>query len=141
MPPRQFQMQVRAFLGFCSDTDLVSIASNQGSTPAASRRHTCWVQPYIIHHEEKGAYHNLLAELYDFDVSGFTNFMRMTPEFFLMIKTQVHPHLIGQAMNYRGPLSVGMKLAITLQFWPLGSHTSHYHTSLWLAGPQYQNLC
>ena len=31
---------------------------------------------------EKGAYHNLLADLYDFDVPGFTNVMRMTPEFF-----------------------------------------------------------
>ena len=30
-----------------------------------------------------------------------------------------------------------MKLVITLLFWPLGSHTSYYHTSLWLAGPQY----
>ena len=73
----------------------------------------CWVRPYITQREEKGAYHNLLAELYDFDVPGFTNFMRMTPEFFLMIKARVHPHLVRQATNYRGPLSVGMKLAIT----------------------------
>ena len=76
--------------------------------------------PYIIHREEKGAYHNLLADLYDFDVPGFTNFMRMTPEFFEMIKARVHPHLVRQATNYRGPLSVGLKLAITLRFLATG---------------------
>ena len=157
MPPHHFQMQVRAFLVFIQIQILfllhiIRFRPQQHAAPAPPpqpppaparprQRHTCWVRPYIIHREEKGAYHNLLADLYDFDVPGFTNFMRMTPEFFEMIKARVHPHLVRQATNYRGPLSVGLKLAITLRFWPLGSHTSHYHISLWLAGPQYQNLC
>ena len=32
--------------------------------------------------KEKGAFHNLLNELYNTDIPGFTNFMRITPEFF-----------------------------------------------------------
>ena len=38
----------------------------------------------------------------------------MTSEFFEIIKARVEPHLAKQATNYRAPLSVGMKLAITL---------------------------
>ena len=97
MPPRHFQMQVRAFLVFIQIQilfllHLIRVRSQQQAPPARPpqppaparprRRHTCWVQPYITQREEKGAYHNLLAELYDFDVPGFTNFMRMTPEYF-----------------------------------------------------------
>ena len=136
MPPHHFQMQVRAFLVFIQIQilfflHLIRFRPQQQAAPApppqpppaparARWRHTCWVQPYIIHHEEKGAYHNLLADLYDFDVPGFTNFMRMTPEFFEMIKARVHPHLVRQATNYRGPLSVGLKLAITQRFLATG---------------------
>ena len=43
--------------------------------------------------EDKGAYHNLLTELYNTDIAGFTNFMRMTPAFFEMIKARVEPCL------------------------------------------------
>ena len=150
MPPHHFQMQVRAFLVFIQIQILLLLhlirvrpqqqappaPPPQRPPPARPRRHTFWVRPYITHREEKGEYDNLLAELYAFDVPGFTNFMRMTPEFFEMIKARVHPHLVRQATNYRGPLSVGMKLAINYVFWPLGSHTS-----FWLAGLQYPNLC
>ena len=64
----------------------------------------------------KGAYHNLLNELYKTDIPGFTNFMRMTPEFFEMIKARVEPRLAKQATNCSAPLSVGMKLAITRRY-------------------------
>ena len=37
----------------------------------------------------EGAYHNIMAELYATDIPGFTNFMRMAPEFFEMIKTRL----------------------------------------------------
>ena len=40
---------------------------------------------------ERGAYHNIMAELYATDIPGFTNYMRMTPEFFEMIKTRLEP--------------------------------------------------
>ena len=79
--------------------------------------------------EEKAAYHNLLNELCNTDIHGFINFMRMTPEFFEMIKAKVEPHLAKQETKYRAPLSVGMQLAITLRYLATGESYSSlsYH--------------
>ena len=73
----------------------------------------------------EGAYHNIMAELYATDIPGFTNFMRMTPEFFEMIKTRLEPCLARLATNYRAPISVGEKLALTIRYLTTGeSYTS-----------------
>ena len=70
----------------------------------------------------EGAYHNIMAGLYATNIPGFTNFMRMTPEFFEMIKTRLEPRLARQATNYRG---VGEKLALTIRYLATGeSYTS-----------------
>ena len=68
----------------------------------------------------EGAYHNIMAELYATDIPGFTNFMRMTPEFFEMIKTRLEPRLARQATNYRAPISVREKLALTIRYLATG---------------------
>ena len=71
------------------------------------------------------AYHNIMAELYATDISGFTNYMRMTPEFFEMINTRLELHLARQATNYTAPISVGEKLALTIRYLVTGeSYTS-----------------
>ena len=73
----------------------------------------------------EGGYHNIMAELYATDIPGFTNYMRMTPEFFEMIKTRLEPRLAWQATNYRAPISVGEKLALTIRHLATGeSYTS-----------------
>ena len=74
-----------------------------------------------------GDYHNIMAELYATDIPGFTihHYMRMTPEFFEMIKTRLEPCLARQATNYRAPISVGEKLALTIRYLDTGeSYTS-----------------
>ena len=89
------------------------------------RRHNMWVRPWLLQREERGAYHNIMAELYAADIPGFTNFTRMTPEFFEMIKTRLEPRLARQATNYRAPISVGEKLALTIRYLATGeSYTS-----------------
>ena len=89
------------------------------------RRHNMWVRPWLLQREERGAYHNIMAELYATDIPGFTNFMRMTPEFFEMIKTRLEPCLARQSTNYRAPISVGEKLALTIRYLATGeSYTS-----------------
>ena len=89
------------------------------------RRHNMWVRPWLLQKEERGAYHNIMAELYATDIPGFTNYMRMTPEFFEMIKTRLEPCLARQATNYRPPISVGEKLALTIRYLVTGeSYTS-----------------
>ena len=51
--------------------------------------------------------------------------MRMTPEFFEMIKTRLEPCLTRQVTNYRAPISVGEKLTLTIRYLATGeSYTS-----------------
>ena len=89
------------------------------------RRHNMWVRPWLLQREERGAYHNIITELYATDIPGYTNYMRMTPEFFEIIKTRLEPHLARQATNYRAPISVGEKLALTIRYLATGeSYTS-----------------
>ena len=66
-----------------------------------------------------------MADLCAADIPGFTNYMRMTPEFFEMIKTRLEPHLARQATNHRAPISVGEKLTLTIRHLATGeSYTS-----------------
>ena len=89
------------------------------------RRHNMWVRPWLLQREERGTYHNIMADLYATDIPVFTNYMRMTPEFFEMIKTRLDPRLARQATNYRAPISVGEKLALTIRYLATGeSYTS-----------------
>ena len=128
---RDVQRRLRAFLVFIQLHLLMyRLLQHQPQQPphqptpparqAPRRRHNMWVMTWIMQREEKGAYHNLLNELYNTDIPRFTNFMRMTPEFFEMIKARVEPRLAKQATNCRAPLSVGMKLAITLRYCATG---------------------
>ena len=141
MPPfngRQLQQQLRAFLVFIQlhiMIYLLFLRRPQQPPPAPPsppparqrprRRHNMWVRPWLLQKEERGAYHNIMADLYATDIPGFTNYMRMTPEFFEMIKTRLEPHLARQATNYRAPISVGEKLALTIRYLATGeSYTS-----------------
>ena len=143
MPPfngRQLQQQFRAFLVFIQLhilMYLLFLRRPQQPPPAAPppppparqrprRRHSMWVRRWLLQREERGAYHNIMAELYATDIPGFTNFMRMTPEFFEMIKTRLESRLARQATNYRASISVGEKLALTIRYLA----TSESYTSL-----------
>ena len=124
MPPfngRQLQQQLRASLVFIQLQIMMYLlflrrpqqplqtAPPPPPPPAIQRprrRHIMWVRPWLLH----------VAELYATDIPGFTNYMRMTPEFFEMIKTRLEPHLARQATNYRAPISVGEKLALTIRY-------------------------
>ena len=92
------------------------------------RKHRMWVKPWIMQRADKGAYTNIMADLYETDQPGFKNYLRMTPEFFEMLKERLVPRLTKRKTNWREPLSVGMKIAITLRFLATGeSYTSlHY---------------
>ena len=134
MPPfngRQLQQQLRAFWFFIQLQIIMYfqfLRRPQPPPPPAPiqrprRRHNMWVRPWLLQREERGAYHNIMADLYATDIPGFTNYMRMTPEFF--IKTRLEPHLARQATNYRAPISVGEKLALTIRYLATGeSYTS-----------------
>ena len=97
-----------------------------------------WVRPWLLQREERGAYHNIMAELYATNIPGFTNFMRMTPEFFEMIKNRLEPRIARQATNYRAPISVGEKLALTIRY--LATGESYTTVSSGLADPPFPSF-
>ena len=99
-----------------------------------------WVRPWLLQREERGAYHNIMAELYATDIPGFTNFMRMTPEFFEMIKTRLEPRLARQATNYRAPISAGEKLALTIRYLATGESYTSLSVSSGLADPPFPSF-
>ena len=78
---------------------------------------------------------DIVADLYATDIPGFTNYMRMTPEFFEMIKTRLKPRLARQATNYRAPISVGEKLALTIRYLATGESYTSLSRSSGLADP------
>ena len=131
MPPfngRQIQQQLRAFLVFIQLQIIMYflfLRRPQQPPPVPPpppaiqrprRMHNMWVRPWLLQREERGAYNNIMADLYATGIPGFTNYMRMTPEFFEMIKTRLEPRLARQATNYRAPMSVGEKLALTIRY-------------------------
>ena len=147
MPPfngRQLQQQLQlqlqqGFFWFYSVTynDVFPIststtATTTSTTSTTTTSHTeTWKkaqhvgQAMATTERGEGGYHNIMAELYATDIPGFTNYMRMTPEFFEMIKTRLEPRLARQATNYRAPISIGEKLALTIRYLATGeSYTS-----------------
>ena len=74
---------------------------------------------------ERGCYRTLLTT----DIPGYRNFTRMEPAFFYLIEERITPHLRKSITNFRKPLEVSLKLAVTLRHLPTGeSYTSlQYH--------------
>jgi len=79
------------------------------------RRRRMWVRQWILRREEKGLYHNLMAELRNEDQSSFVNFLRIPPEMFDELHERCAGRLTKQTTNYRQPLEPGLKLALTLR--------------------------
>ena len=79
--------------------------------------------------EERGCYRTLLDELITTDIPGYRNFTRMKPAFFYLIEERITPNLRKSITNFRKPLEVGLKLAVTLRHLSTGeSYTSlQYH--------------
>ena len=81
-------------------------------SPHTKRQHRMCVKPWVQQRDDKGAYTDLLSEFYRTDTQAFTNYTRMTPESFQLIKDRIeHASLYRMKTNYRALPSVGMKLA------------------------------
>ena len=87
-----------------------------------------WVMPWILQREERGCYRTLLDELITIDIPGYRNFTRMEPAFFYLIEERITSHLRKSTTNFRKPLEVGLKLAITLRHLSTGeTYTSRQY--------------
>ena len=113
------QLQIMMYLLFLCRPQQPPQAAPPPPPPAIQRprrRHNMWVRPWLLQREKRGAYHNIMAELYATDIPGFTNYRRMT---------RLEPCLARQATNYRAPISVGEKLDLTIRYLATGeSYTS-----------------
>ena len=79
------------------------------------KRQNPLVLPWILQREERGLYRTLLDELIITDIPGYRNFTRMEPAFFYLIEERITPYLRKSFTNFRKPLEVGLKLAVTLR--------------------------
>ena len=149
---RHLQQQIRVFLFFIQLHILMYLLvlhrpqqPPQAAPPPPAiqrprRRHNMWVRPWLLQREERGAYYNIMAELYATDIPGFTNFMRMAPEFFEMIKTGLEPRLARQATNYRAPISVGENLALTIRYLATGESYTSLSCQFRVADPPFPSF-
>ena len=100
-------------------------ASPSPPPPRRRKPQNPWVLPWILQREERCCYRTLLDELITTDIPGYRNFTRMEPAFFYLIEERITPHLRNSIPNFRKPLEVGLKLAITLRHLSTGeSYTS-----------------
>ena len=73
------------------------------------------VMPCILQREEGGCYRTLLDKLITTNMPGYRTFTRMEPAFFYLIEERITPHVRKLITNFRKPLEVGLKLAVTLR--------------------------
>ena len=71
-------------------------------------------------HEDRGQYHNIIAELYKEDRHTFNKFMLMSPETFTAVESRLTPDLQRQTNFLREPFSPGVKLAVTSRYLTTG---------------------
>ena len=61
-----------------------------------------------------------MADVYNTDMYSFMNYIRMTPEFFEVLKERLTTRLTKRRTNWREPLSVGLKFSATPRFLATG---------------------
>ena len=74
-----------------------------------------WLRPWLRGREEHGHYHTLMPDMERWDAQSYRNFLRIPPELFQELERRVGPRIEKQATWFRRPLTVGLKLAVTLR--------------------------
>lgn len=86
----------------------------------ARKRKSVWVREWFLKRHKYGMYEKLMKHLREGDTKSFNNFVRMDPAMFNQLVEELTPRLQKKTTNYRKPLSVGLKLAITLRYLATG---------------------
>ena len=98
-------------------------------TPRRRKPQNPWVMPWILQRDKRGCYRTLLDKLITTDIPGYRNFPRMQPTFFYLIEERIIPRLRKSITNFRKPLKVGLKLAVTLRYLSTGESSPHCKTT------------
>ena len=75
--------------------------------PKPKRRHRMWAKPWILE-RDKAVYTTFMADLYNTDMPGFRNYIRMTPN--RMLKERLAPRLRKRRTNWREKLEADFRL-------------------------------
>ena len=85
-----------------------------------SSNRSIWVRKWIEKRQQNGVYHQLLKELCEEDHRSYRNFLRMDRESFEQLVVRIRPFIERKLTNFRAPISVEERLAITLRFLATG---------------------
>ena len=96
-------------------------------------RKSVWVRDWLLKRKKYGMYEKLMKHLMDGDVRSFKNFVRMDPEMFQQMVADLTPRLQRKSTNFREPLSVGLRLAITLRYLATGDSYKSLAYGFWVA--------
>ena len=80
------------------------------------KRRTVWRRGWLLNRPLYGQYENPLAEFNQEDFRGYENFLCINNELFEELVHHVGPHIQRITTPWRQPLSVGLRLAITLRY-------------------------
>ena len=87
----------------------------------------------------EGENRTLLDKRITTDIPGYRNFIRMEPAFFYLKEERITQHLRKSETNFRKPLEVVLKLAVTLRHYPQEKITLHCSITRGVEGPPSLN--
>ena len=108
--------------------------------PKPKRRQRIWVKPWILERDDKQAYTTLKADLYNPDMPGFTNYIRITPEFFDCLRRGWHQCSPREGPTGGSPWVWASRLPPHWDTWLLGRPTPHCTIISELGRPKIQNV-
>ena len=99
---------------------ICEMEQQQKEQPKNPKRRRHWIRPYLRRRREYGHYDNLMRELSLELPEKYRNFTRIDTDIFHEIVARLQPILQKKTTNFREPLSVGLRVAITLRYLATG---------------------
>jgi hypothetical protein len=93
-------------------------------THRGRNKRKCWVREWIKRREKLGASNTLLKELLEEDRASYCNHLRVTSSQFTFLLRKVEGDIQRKKTVMRKPLSVRLKLEITLRYLATGDSFS-----------------
>ena len=116
-----FTLQTCFTFGFFMCNHLLHLQQKTQKKRKILKRRRRWIRPYLRRRAFQGHYNNLIHELSLEDQPLYRNFLRLKEDLFNEIVERVQPHIERQTTNFRDPLDVGLRVAITLRYLATGN--------------------
>ena len=103
----------------------VSLKKRADIARRKKRQRSCWVKSWLSVNQRNQLGHNstlINRELRHEDVTTYKNYLKISTDLFDEILSRITPSTIKPKSRYREPLSLGLKLALTLRHLALGDN-------------------